>query len=221
MRGPPQSRAKRSPRGSARSSRSSAWRSASETSGAFRTSWGSSAARRSCSSTCFVAVAIGVPALMAEFALGRFARRGPVGAFKAAGFPVGTAVGWFFFVIVIAATGYYTAVVGWVLYYAVAQIGAGVGLHVDAVGDSAAGSRVRLHVVRAAAGLTAIVTLACAVVVVRRAERRDRAREHVGHAGAARRAHAADGPVADAARRDGGRALVHPQIPLGGSHADA
>src|SRR5215813_2752381 len=80
----------------------------------------------------FVAVAIGVPALMAEFALGRFARRGPVGAFKAAGLPGGTAIGWFFFVIVIAATGYYTAVVGWVLYHAVAQVGAGVGLHIEA-----------------------------------------------------------------------------------------
>src|SRR5262249_7755337 len=80
----------------------------------------------------FVALAIGVPALMAEFALGRFARRGPVGAFKAAGLPGGTAVGWFFFVIVIAATGYYTAVVGWVLYHAVAQVGAAVGMHIEA-----------------------------------------------------------------------------------------
>src|SRR6187397_1062176 len=69
-----------------------------------------------------ISVVIGVPALMAEFALGRATRRGPVGAFAAAGLPYGTQVGWFFFVVVTAATGYYTAVIGWVLYYAVAQL---------------------------------------------------------------------------------------------------
>ena len=37
-----------------------------------------------------VSVVIGVPALMAEFALGRYTRRGPVGAFAAAGLPFGT-----------------------------------------------------------------------------------------------------------------------------------
>src|SRR5437763_351110 len=68
-----------------------------------------------------VSVVIGVPALMAEFALGRFSRRGPVGAFAAAGLPFGQFVGWFFFVVVTAATGYYTAVIGWVLYYAIAR----------------------------------------------------------------------------------------------------
>src|SRR6266513_2315711 len=70
----------------------------------------------------FVAVVIGVPALMAEYALGRHTRRGPVGAFAAGGLPFGRQVGWFFFAIVIAATGYYTAVIGWVLYYAAGQV---------------------------------------------------------------------------------------------------
>jgi NSS family neurotransmitter:Na+ symporter len=69
-----------------------------------------------------VSVAIGVPALMAEFALGRHTRRGPLGAFAGGGLPFGVQVGWFFFIIVIAATGYYTAVIGWVLYYAIGQI---------------------------------------------------------------------------------------------------
>src|SRR5436190_20798082 len=58
-----------------------------------------------------ISVVIGVPALMAEFALGRYSRRGPVGAFAAAGLPYGTIVGWFFFIVVTAATGYYTAVI--------------------------------------------------------------------------------------------------------------
>jgi NSS family neurotransmitter:Na+ symporter len=69
-----------------------------------------------------VSVVIGVPALMAEFALGRHTRRGPVGAFAGGGLPFGKQIGWFFFVVVIAATGYYTAVIGWVLYYAVGQL---------------------------------------------------------------------------------------------------
>lgn len=74
---------------------------------------------------------IGVPGLMAEFALGRETRRGPVGAFAAAGFPGGRIVGWFFFAVVTAATSYYCAVVGWVLYFATAELLSLVGLSVD------------------------------------------------------------------------------------------
>ncbi len=79
-----------------------------------------------------VAVAIGVPALMAELALGRHTRRGTVGAFALGGFPAGRAVGWFFFAVVIAATGYYSAVVGWVAYYGLGQVAALAGFRLDA-----------------------------------------------------------------------------------------
>src|SRR2546423_15244554 len=51
-----------------------------------------------------VAIVIGVPGLMAEWALGRYTRRGPVGAFAGGGLPFGKQVGWFFFVVVAAAT---------------------------------------------------------------------------------------------------------------------
>ncbi len=67
-------------------------------------------------------VLIGIPALMAEWALGRHTRRGPVGAFAQAGFPGGRAIGWFFFFVVTAATAYYTNALGWVLYYALGEI---------------------------------------------------------------------------------------------------
>ena len=77
-------------------------------------------------------VVIGVPALMAEYALGRHTRRGTVGAFQAGGLPLGRVVGWFFFCVVVAATGYYSAVIGWVLYYAIAQAANGLGLTLDA-----------------------------------------------------------------------------------------
>src|SRR5689334_20163830 len=80
----------------------------------------------------FVSVVIGVPALMAEFALGRYTRRGPVGGFESGGLPFGRAIGWFFFVVVTAATGYYTAVIGWVFYYAVGQLAVGLHIPLDA-----------------------------------------------------------------------------------------
>ena len=79
-----------------------------------------------------VSVVIGVPALMAEFALGRSARRGPVGAFGRGGLPYGRYVGWFLFFVVTAATGYYSAVIGWVLWYTVSQVAALAHLRVDA-----------------------------------------------------------------------------------------
>jgi NSS family neurotransmitter:Na+ symporter len=114
-----------------------------------------------------VAVVIGVPALMAEYALGRQTRRGTVGAFAAGGFPLGRHVGWFFFCVVVAATGYYSAVIGWVLYYALAQCALALGLGVDAAailppdhGFVATSFLLQL-------GCTAAVIMACALVLVK------------------------------------------------------
>lgn len=67
-------------------------------------------------------VTIGIPALMAEWILGRRTRRGPVGAFARSGLPGGRWWGWFFFLVVTAATGYYTNALGWVLHYAVGEV---------------------------------------------------------------------------------------------------
>ena len=114
-----------------------------------------------------VAVLIGVPALMAEYALGRVTRRGPVGAFAAGGFPFGRQVGWFFFCVVIAATGYYTAVIGWVLYYALGQGAQALGLTFDAalILPPEHGFVARSFLLQLAC--TAAVTLACALVLVK------------------------------------------------------
>jgi NSS family neurotransmitter:Na+ symporter len=114
-----------------------------------------------------VSVVIGVPALMAEFALGRFSRRGPVGAFAAAGLPFGRFVGWFFFVVVTAATGYYTAVIGWVLYYAIGQLA--LALHVpfdaSAVLPPDSGFVLKSFVLQLAC--TGVVIVTCALVVIK------------------------------------------------------
>jgi NSS family neurotransmitter:Na+ symporter len=66
-------------------------------------------------------VIVGIPALMAEWALGRETQRGPVGAFARAGVPFGRHIGWFFFAVVLAASAYYANAVGWVLCFAVAE----------------------------------------------------------------------------------------------------
>ena len=69
-----------------------------------------------------VALVIGVPALMAEWSLGRATRRGTLGAFARGGLPGGRVVGGALFCVVVAATAYYTIVVGWVLYFALAEL---------------------------------------------------------------------------------------------------
>ncbi len=114
-----------------------------------------------------VAVAIGVPALMAEFALGRHTRRGTVGAFAIGGLPFGRQIGWFFFAVVIAATGYYSAVVGWVLYHALGQLADGLGRSFNAAavlppdhGFNATSFGLQL-------GCTGVVILASALVMLK------------------------------------------------------
>ena len=67
-------------------------------------------------------VLLGIPALMAEWTLGRHTRLGPLGAFERAGVPLGKDIGWFFFFIVTVATGYYTNAIGWVLYHGIGEV---------------------------------------------------------------------------------------------------
>jgi len=114
-----------------------------------------------------VVLVIGVPGLMAEWALGRHTRRGTVGAFARAGLPGGKAVGWFFFVIVIAATAYYTNVIGWVLYYAAGEVARAIRVPLDASAvlppDTGFSSRALLLQM----ACTAFVTLSCALVLLR------------------------------------------------------
>ncbi|MCK4766384.1 MAG: sodium-dependent transporter [Candidatus Aminicenantes bacterium] len=65
---------------------------------------------------------IGIPALMAEWTLGRSTRRGTLGAFEKGGLPGGKYVGFFFFFVVFCATGYYSNSIGWVGYYGISQV---------------------------------------------------------------------------------------------------
>ncbi len=116
---------------------------------------------------------VGVPALMAEWTLGRATRRGPVGAFERAGLPFGRPLGWFFFAVVAAATAYYTNAVGWVLYHAAGEAGRLLLPHrladrmapMGAILPPATGFDLRSLALQAAA--TAVVIAACAAVLVK------------------------------------------------------
>ena len=79
-----------------------------------------------------LAVLIGIPALMAEWTLGRHTRRGSVGAFELAGLPGGRALGWIFFFAVATATGYYSNAIGWVIYHGAAELARGLGMSLNA-----------------------------------------------------------------------------------------
>ncbi len=114
-----------------------------------------------------VVAVIGIPGLMAELALGRATRRGSVGAFARGGLPGGRVVGWVLFAVVAAATAYYTNVIGWVLYYAAAQLlrPAGVLLDGSRILPPAAGSDTGSLLRQLAC--TAIIILVSVLVLLR------------------------------------------------------
>jgi neurotransmitter:Na+ symporter, NSS family len=113
-----------------------------------------------------ISLVIGVPALMGEWALGRHARRGTVGAYSANGLPGGRTLGWLLFALVIPATAYYTNVLGWVLYYALGSLAAALGqtLHSSAVLPPETGFSARSLVLQMVC--TAVIIAACVVVLV-------------------------------------------------------
>lgn len=65
---------------------------------------------------------IGIPALTAEWILGRHTRRGTLGAYEMGGLPGGKYVGYFLFFIVFWATGYYSNALGWVGFHAFGEM---------------------------------------------------------------------------------------------------
>jgi len=78
-----------------------------------------------------VVVFIGIPALMAEWTLGRYTRRGALGSYEKGGLPGGKYVGAFLFFIVFWATGYYSNAVGWVGFHAIGELLNAFGLNLN------------------------------------------------------------------------------------------
>lgn len=114
-----------------------------------------------------VAILVGVPALVAEWTLGRETRRGTLGAFERGGLPGGRFVGGFLFCVVVAATAYYTNVVGWVLYFALAEMLSmvNVDLRAAAILPPDSGFSTRSFLLQLTC--TAVVILTCVAVLER------------------------------------------------------
>jgi NSS family neurotransmitter:Na+ symporter len=113
------------------------------------------------------ALGIGLPALMAEWSLGRHTRRGTVGAFERAGLPGGWALGWLFFGTVTAATAYYTNAIGWVVYHGLSGAVGIVGLSLQG-GDilpPPSGFQIRPFILQLL--FTSTVLIAAVVVLLR------------------------------------------------------
>jgi NSS family neurotransmitter:Na+ symporter len=110
---------------------------------------------------CLIVVAFGVPAIAAEFALGRLTRRNPLGAFRAVGMPGGRAAGWMVVTTIFVASSYYAVVVGWVFVYFVYGVTGAVGAaHPDALFQSLLGAfPVQLGATALVLGLGALVLL--------------------------------------------------------------
>ena len=110
---------------------------------------------------CAIVVAFGVPAIAAEFALGRLSRRNPLGAFRAVGMPGGRAAGWMVVTTIFVASSYYAVVVGWVLIYFLYGLTGAVGAaRPDALFQSLLGAfPVQLGATALVLGLGALVLL--------------------------------------------------------------
>ena len=110
---------------------------------------------------------IGIPALMAEWTLGRHTRRGTLGAFHKGGLPAGKYVGAFFFFIVICATGYYSVSLGWVGYYALGEMVKAFGLQLNtgAILPPVAGFNSTSFFLQLL--MTAIVIFSCGIILMK------------------------------------------------------
>jgi NSS family neurotransmitter:Na+ symporter len=115
-----------------------------------------------------IVVVIGVPGLMAEWTLGRSTGRGTAGAFQRSGLPLGRAIGWFLFIVVAAATAYYSNAVGWVLCFAISHALRATGLpafeaaRVLPPADGFTPSAFFMQV-----GFTGVVLISCTAVLMR------------------------------------------------------
>lgn len=110
---------------------------------------------------------IGIPALMAEWTLGRYTRRGTLGAFEKGRFPGGRYVGMFFFFIVVCATGYYSAILSWVGFYAVGEFANAIGITLNATAILPPATGFNTNSLLLQLLMTGIVISTCGVVLVK------------------------------------------------------
>lgn len=110
---------------------------------------------------------VGMPALMAEWTLGRYTRRGTLGAYEKGKFPGGKYVGGFLFFIVFWATGYYTNAIGWVGFHALGEIAnaLGIKLNATAILPPQEGFNLTSFILQLMS--TAFVILTCGIILIK------------------------------------------------------
>jgi NSS family neurotransmitter:Na+ symporter len=110
---------------------------------------------------------VGIPALMAEWTLGRYTRRGTLGSYEKGGFPGGKYVGAFLFFIVFWATGYYSNAVGWVGFHALGELlnAFGANLNVAAILPPQEGFNLTSFLLQLM--MTGFVIFTCGIVLVK------------------------------------------------------
>lgn len=110
---------------------------------------------------------IGIPALMAEWTLGRYTRRGTLGSYEKGRFPGGKFVGDFLFFIVFWATGYYSNAVGWVGFHAIGEFLKvfGVKLNAAAILPPQQGFRLTSFLLQLM--MTGFVIFTCGIVLIK------------------------------------------------------
>ena len=110
---------------------------------------------------------IGIPALMAEWTLGRYTRRGTLGSYEKGRFPGGKFVGAFLFFIVFWATGYYSNAVGWVGFHALAEFFNAFGINLNAASILPPQEGFNLTSFLLQLMMTAFVIFTCAIVLIK------------------------------------------------------
>lgn len=110
---------------------------------------------------------VGMPALMAEWTLGRHTERGTLGCYEKGGFPGGKVVGAFLIFIVFWATGYYSNVVGWVGFHAFSELANAFGWSLNAAAILPPKEGFNLTSFLLQLMMTGFVIFACGIVLVK------------------------------------------------------
>jgi NSS family neurotransmitter:Na+ symporter len=110
---------------------------------------------------------VGIPALMAEWILGRYTQRGTLGAFERGRLPGGKFVGFFLFFIVFWATGYYSDAVGWVGFHALGELVNAFGGHINPGAILPPQEGFNLTSLLLQMAMTALVIFTCGIVLIK------------------------------------------------------
>jgi len=114
-----------------------------------------------------VVLFVGIPALMAEWTLGRHTRRGTLGAFDKGKFPGGKFVGAFLFFIVFWAAGYYSNALGWVGFHGLSELVNALGANLDASAILPPEEGFNLTSLLLQLMMTAFVIFSCGIVLIK------------------------------------------------------